>query len=57
MLYVIAALNQRTYHLNAYLGIIALVSLAIEYIVGLLNTFVIAYQDEIIRVLLQIVRG
>ena len=57
MLYVIAALNQRTYHLNAYLGIIALVSLVIEYIVGLLNTFVIAYQDEIIRVLLQIVRG
>lgn len=57
MLYVIAALNQRTYHLNAYLGIIALVSLAIEYIVGLSNTFVIAYQDEIIRVLFQIVRG
>lgn len=57
MLYVIAALNQRTYHLNAYLDIIALVSLAIEYIVGLLNIFVIAYQDEIIRVLLQVVRG
>lgn len=57
MLYVIAALNQRIYHLNAYLGIIALVSLAIEYIVGLLNTFVIVYQDEIIRVLLQVVRG